>query len=274
MNKIILIILSSIFFTSCVPKAKFNALTASHNQLDGELVETRKELADAKRELTKFRDLTTEANIRKSETIQEKDQLINRLQQQGQEATQKIKDCQTKLDYCQNNALKKAEEAQKVLRRVQQAEQWKLAKINQLRTEIMENLGELFDTASINLIQHDAQLVLELGEKLLFPEGSKYIATKGREILERLSLVLAVHSDIEINVVGHSVVNGDEKNNWKVSARRSASVVFVLTENGVNAQQILLSGRGQHQPLVENKTSTQKTKNQRTEIILTPREKQ
>lgn len=270
MNKIILIILIIASLTSCVSKGKFNALTASHNQLDGELVKTRKELADAKRELTKFRDVTTESNVRKSETIQEKDQLIARLQQQDVLSTQKLADCQKKLNYCEGETLKKAQEAQNQLKVLQQEEQWKLAKINQLRVEIMTNLGDLFDTATVSLMEQDGQLILELGEKLLFPEGSKYIAAKGRSVLENIALVLAKHKDVEVNVVGHSVVNGDEKNNWKVSTRRATSVVFILTENEVAAEQVLLSGRGEYQPLVENKTSSQKAKNQRTEIILTP----
>ncbi|MCP4440493.1 MAG: OmpA family protein [Aureispira sp.] len=270
MYKIILVSVIVLLFSGCIPKGKFNALTASHNQLDNELIKTRKELADAKRELTKFRDVTSEDNVRISEDLQEKNQTIARLQQKEKESTQQLRDCQQKLDYCQNEALRQAKKAQAQLKALQEADKWKLAKVNQLRTDIMTNLGELFDTATVSLIQEGPHLILELGERLLFPQGSKYVGAGGRTLLERLALVLAVHNDIEINVIGHSVINGDEKNNWKVSTRRATYVVFILAENGVPAKQLILSGRGEHNPLVENTSSTKKAKNQRTEIILTP----
>ena len=47
-------------------------------------------------------------------------------------------------------------------------------------------------------------------------------------------------------------------------------VVKILIKKGVIAQQIQATGRGEFMPIVENNNAENKSRNRRTEIIITP----
>ena len=61
------------------------------------------------------------------------------------------------------------------------------------------------------------------------------------------------------------------KDNWDLSVMRATSFVRELVKNGVNAQQIIASGRGEFFPVADNSTRDGRAKNRRLEIILSPK---
>ena len=60
------------------------------------------------------------------------------------------------------------------------------------------------------------------------------------------------------------------KDNWDLSVMRATSIVQILLVNGVEPNQITAAGRGEHDPVAPNDSNGNKSKNRRTEIILTP----
>jgi len=89
-----------------------------------------------------------------------------------------------------------------------------------------------------------------------------------------LAAVLA-NSDLEIMVEGHTdpvpISTERNKDNWDLSAHRATSVTRIMTENGIPAERIIASGRGQFHPLASNETTTGRQLNRRTEIVLAPK---
>jgi len=58
--------------------------------------------------------------------------------------------------------------------------------------------------------------------------------------------------------------------NWDLSVLRATTIVRILTSYGVAPTQITASGKGEYSPIMPNTTAENKSKNRRTEIILTP----
>ena len=62
------------------------------------------------------------------------------------------------------------------------------------------------------------------------------------------------------------------RNNWDLSALRASSVVQSLQNNyNVDPIRLTAGGRGEYNPITNNDTPEARTKNRRTEIIITPK---
>ena len=88
-----------------------------------------------------------------------------------------------------------------------------------------------------------------------------------------------INTNTEINVLieGHTddvplSGKGKIKDNWDLSVLRATSIVkILLTDSGIDAKRLTPAGRGEFLPLDIADTPEARTKNRRTEIILTPR---
>ncbi len=71
-----------------------------------------------------------------------------------------------------------------------------------------------------------------------------------------------------IGVTGHTDNKGDAAKNLSLSEARAAFVKQYLTNNNINAAQIVPAGKGQAVPVADNATVEGRAKNRRVEIIL------
>jgi chemotaxis protein MotB len=133
-----------------------------------------------------------------------------------------------------------------------------------------------FTGKGLTVNMRDGKVYVSLENSLLFAPGSWLVATKGQLALENLASVLAENDDITILVEGHTdndAYHGQNgvMDNWDLSVMRATNVVKILISNaGLDPQRITAAGRGEHVPLVENSSPSNKAINRRTEIILTP----
>ncbi len=75
--------------------------------------------------------------------------------------------------------------------------------------------------------------------------------------------------DINLEViiaVGHTDSVGSDAYNQKLSMRRSETVKAYLVSKGVEKNRVYAEGKGEKQPVAENKTATGRAKNRRVEI--------
>jgi OOP family OmpA-OmpF porin len=75
--------------------------------------------------------------------------------------------------------------------------------------------------------------------------------------------------DINLEViiaVGHTDSIGTDAYNQKLSVRRAESVKAYLQSKGVEANRIYTEGKGEKQPVADNKTAAGRAKNRRVEI--------
>jgi OOP family OmpA-OmpF porin len=92
----------------------------------------------------------------------------------------------------------------------------------------------------------------------LKPEGK----TKLDELVNKLK---AVNLEVII-AVGHTDSIGSKAYNQKLSERRAGAVKTYLASKGIDANRIHTEGRGETQPVADNKTREGRAKNRRVEI--------
>ena len=69
-----------------------------------------------------------------------------------------------------------------------------------------------------------------------------------------------------IIAVGHTVAAGTDDYNQKLSVRRSEAVKAYLVGKGIEKNRVYTEGKGEKQPVADNKTSEGRAKNRRVEI--------
>ncbi|SDC91783.1 chemotaxis protein MotB [Williamwhitmania taraxaci] len=134
-----------------------------------------------------------------------------------------------------------------------------------------------FEGKGLTVTVHNGKVYVSLEEKLLFKSGSWEVDPKGADAIKKLADVLAVNSDINVMIEGHTddvPYNGKDQiiDNWDLSVKRATSIVRIILQNKkVDPKRVLASGRSQFLPVDAAKTSEARQKNRRTEIILTPK---
>ena len=89
------------------------------------------------------------------------------------------------------------------------------------------------------------------------------------EAKAKLDDLVSKTSGINLEViiaVGHTDSVGTDEYNQKLSVRRSEAVKAYLTSKGVEKNRVYTEGKGEKQPVADNKTKEGKAKNRRVEI--------
>jgi OOP family OmpA-OmpF porin len=69
-----------------------------------------------------------------------------------------------------------------------------------------------------------------------------------------------------IVAVGHTDSVGTDEYNQKLSVRRSDAVKAYIISRGIDAKRVFSEGKGEKQPVADNKTKDGRAKNRRVEI--------
>lgn len=135
---------------------------------------------------------------------------------------------------------------------------------------------ENFKGKGIEVVNKNGKVYVSLDEKLMFKSGKWEVDEKGGNALNTLSNFLAENKDINVVVEGHTDSlayrgNGYILDNWDLSTKRATAIVRILLQNpNVDPSKISATGRAEFCPINDNLTSESRSKNRRTEIILSP----
>jgi chemotaxis protein MotB len=148
--------------------------------------------------------------------------------------------------------------------------------VQDLKNKVSEALLG-FENKGLTVSMKNGKVYVSLDEKLLFKSASWDIDANGRNALKSLSGVLEKNPDIQITIEGHTdnvpynPGGGQIKDNWDLSVKRATTVVRVLLEGSkIDPKRLTASGRSQYLPVDDSNTTDARTKNRRTEIVLTP----
>jgi chemotaxis protein MotB len=230
---------------------KYNDLQASHQALlEGNARETRRLL----------NQLQTA-----QENLQRKEDRLRELEDNVTEGRQDVTRMRAELEA--RNA--RLAELERILNRKDSA-------VNALK-ESVSNALMGFEGQGLTVEMKNGKVYVSMDEKLLFRSGSYEVDARGRQALRDLAGVLERNKDVNIMIEGHtddvpyrsgSVI----QDNWDLSVLRATSVLKILMESGnIDPSRLTAAGRGEYQPVEPAKTSTARSKNRRTEIILTPK---
>ncbi|MFC6102642.1 OmpA/MotB family protein [Olivibacter domesticus] len=117
---------------------------------------------------------------------------------------------------------------------------------------------------------------ISLSDNMLYKSGSYEISPQAGETLSKIAKIITDYKDYEVLIEGNTdnvpISQKNIRNNWDLSALRASSVVQALqNEYGVQPKRLTAGGRGEYNPIASNDTEDGKTKNRRTQIIITPK---
>ncbi len=117
---------------------------------------------------------------------------------------------------------------------------------------------------------------ISLSDNMLYRSGSYEISATAGETLSKIAKIIKDYKDYEVLIEGNTdnvpISQPNIRNNWDLSALRGSSVVQALQNDyGVDPKRLTAGGRGEYNPIVSNDTESGKTRNRRTQIIITPK---
>lgn len=103
---------------------------------------------------------------------------------------------------------------------------------------------------------------------ILFDFQSAVIKPESYAVVKEIAGVLKENPSVKIKVLGHTSSDGDDKANMELSKKRAAAVKDMLvTEFSIDAANIETEGKGETQPVADNKTKEGKVLNRRVEFV-------
>ena len=128
--------------------------------------------------------------------------------------------------------------------------------------------------------------LLRFSSDFTFDSGSAVVKADAKEALGKLAAILNEDEarNRSLTIIGHTdsdrVVKratidslkklGKSADNMGLSEARAEAVAAVLQAGGVDTSRITTTGRGQTEPVAENRTAAGKARNRRVEIYVTP----
>jgi outer membrane protein OmpA-like peptidoglycan-associated protein len=136
------------------------------------------------------------------------------------------------------------------------------AEAEKLRTDLLKQLNRVLATRDT-----PRGLVVNMAD-VFFDTGKYDLRHDAREKLAKLSGILAVHTDLQVDVEGHTDTTGSQELNQSLSEQRAEVVAMFLVEQGVVAGSIQARGLGSTHPVADNQTAKGRQQNRRVEIII------
>ena len=137
--------------------------------------------------------------------------------------------------------------------------------------QLQQSLKPLLDRNLIK-IKHDKLWVeVELNNRILFASGEAELQPSAYPVLRQLARELRDlpnHIDVEGHTDNLPIRNEVFRSNWELSAARAASVVHLLTREGVDPSRLSAIGYGEFRPIADNRTPEGRRRNRRVAIII------
>ena len=117
---------------------------------------------------------------------------------------------------------------------------------------------------------------ISLSDNMLYKSGSYEISPAANETLAKIAKIIKDYKDYDVLIEGNTdnvpIRRENIRNNWDLSTLRASSVVQALqNDHGVDPKRLTAGGRGEYNPIASNATEEGRTRNRRTQIIVTPK---
>ncbi|MGA9650029.1 OmpA family protein [Pedobacter sp.] len=262
-----LMFLSILLISSCVSNKKYTELQSTFDKLRERNQELSNKYQDSQRELSG-------ANSR-SKSLEEQiaSEKANRVALQ--EALNK---CLSSSNQGNVNISKLVDEINSSNQYIKQLINTK-SKSDSLNMVLTNNLTRSLSREELGDV--DVQVLkgvvyISLADNMLYKSGSYEVSDKANETLNKIAKIIKDYDTYDVLIEGNTdnvpIAQVNIRNNWDLSALRASSVVQALqSKYGVDPKRLTAGGRGEFNPIADNSTPAGKTKNRRTQIIITPK---
>ena len=256
-----------LFMSSCVSKKALEGCQNENKELTGEIKELSRNYQEAKEQLAASR----------SRVASLEDQL--EVQKKGAAALQQALDKsltasnQTTVNI--SKLVDQINESNQYIRHLVEVK----SKSDSLNMVLTNNLTRSLSREEMKEV--DVQVLkgvvyISLADNMLYKSGSYEINDRAAETLSKIAKIIMDYKDYDVLVEGNTddvpISRQNIRNNWDLSCLRASSVVqYLQTHYGVDPKRLTAGGRGEYNPLAYNGTEVGRTRNRRTQIIITPK---
>ena len=249
---------------------------------------SKKKLAEAQNDLEKCQkqktELTTDYKVAQSQLAAAQDRVTSLEQALAQQKEQTAA-VQKSLDQSLTNANDNTANIAKLVDQINESNQYirhlveMKSKSDSLNLILTNNLTRSLSKEELKDV--DVQVLkgvvyISLSDNMLYESGSYKISDRAAETLSKIAKIIMDYSDYEVLIEGNTddvpITRENIRNNWDLSCLRASSVVQALQNDyGVDPKRLTAGGRGEYNPLVSNDSEEGRTRNRRTQIIITPK---
>ncbi len=253
--------------TGCVSTKKFNSLQASYNNLQATNSQLTRDGEQCKSNLDRA-------------TVQ-----MSNLQERIRTEQEHVKSLQSALDKCLTsagqgnvNVSKLVDEINSSNKYIQEliASKSKSDSLNMILTNNLTRSLSREEMQGVDVKVLKGVVYISLSDNMLYKSGSYEISDMAGSTLSKIAKIITDYKDYDVLIEGNTdnvpISKSNIRNNWDLSTLRASSVVQALQNNyGVDPKRLTAGGRGEYNPIASNDSPDGKTKNRRTEIIITPK---
>lgn len=262
-----IVVLSGLMLTGCVSTKKFTALQTDYNNLNSSYQATKLDLA------------TSQARVKSLEELLEQEKANNASLKQALLTLQNTLDKSLSQNAQGNvNISKLVDEINASNKYIQHLVNTK-NKSDSLNLILVNNLTRSLsreDMKDVDIKVLKGVVYISLSDNMLYQTGSYEISERAGDILGKIAKIILDYKDFEVLVEGNTddvpINRPNIRNNWDLSTLRASSVVQALQNTyGIDPKRMTAGGRGEYNPIADNTTEVGRTRNRRTEIIITPK---
>lgn len=167
------------------------------------------------------------------------------------------------------------QQMQQQLQAQQQQAAQQAAELERTKTELAAREAE---TRELRMQQELARIAATKNEQrglvvtlpgIFFDTGKSTLKAGAKNTLGKIAEQLKGNSDVHIAIEGHTDSVGNDEKNMELSEKRANAVRDYLVSNGVPAERVTATGKGEADPVASNKTAAGRLQNRRVELVIT-----
>jgi chemotaxis protein MotB len=130
------------------------------------------------------------------------------------------------------------------------------------------------DSMGISYGMRDGNMVISIPSAITFPSGQAALSKEGQKAIRNVASTLKkTYPGAKYGIEGHTDTDPIKKSKFPSNrdlsiARAMAVLTYLVEECGLPDDQCIVAGHGQYDPVVANKSESDKAKNRRVEIVV------
>lgn len=144
--------------------------------------------------------------------------------------------------------------------------------------DLTQKFQKMIDGGKLDVVIRKGRMIVKLPAGVLFGSGSADLSREGELALMEVAVVLRNFDGRSFMVEGHTddrplenSKEGKYRNNWELATARAVTVTQFLIEARMKPENLVAAGRGEFDPVGNNKTAQGRAENRRIEIVLLPK---
>lgn len=254
-----------------ITEAKTKSLKSELADTQSQLSDTKLQLSDTQSQLSNTRSQLSDV----SKSLKEKNDDLNRTSQMLNEKNASLSAASEELAHQQSELLKTENLLAKSNKKLQETTDY-IEKTSKLYDELVNGLSSELEANQIKISEMKNGITVNLSQDILFPSGSAALNDSGVNVIKKVSEKLKniPHQIIVAGFTDNVPIKGELTKmfptNWELAGARSASVVRLLENQGVDSDKLTAVSFGENQPVASNDDREQRAQNRRIEIRLRP----